>query len=238
MSSSGPGGPDGEKAQHVSVRAHTIDASELHRSLILWGKENSRAFPWRHTGDPFAVLIAEMMLRRTQARQVVGVYASFIQRFPNARALAVASPEEVERSLYSLGLAWRVPAFQRLARVLVEEYEGGVPTSYEALVALPGVGDYVASAVLCFAYGLPAVIADTNTVRVAGRLFAIPTHAESRRRKDIRDLLHALLDRERPRQYNYALLDLAALVCTPRSPMCAQCPVSRYCVTGGARLSH
>ena len=140
MSSSGPGGPDGEKAQHVSARAHTIDASELHRSLIPWGKENSRSFPWRHTGDPFAVLMAEMMLRRTQARQVVGVYASFIQRFPNARALAVASPEEVERSLYSLGLAWRVPAFQRLARVLVEEYKGGVPTSYEALVALPGVG--------------------------------------------------------------------------------------------------
>ena len=114
----------------------------------------------------------------------------------------MTSADRVEHSLFSLGVSWRVPAFQQIARTLVEQYKGIVPTSYDALVALPGIGDYVASAVCCFAFGQAVMIVDTNTVRVAGRLFDIPTHAESRRRKPVRMLLQALLDQKDPKSYN------------------------------------
>src|SRR5206468_6632940 len=142
----------------------------------------------------------------------------FIAKYPDAHALANAPAEEVEHDLFSLGLAWRVPSFQQIARTLIEQYEGMVPSSYDALVALPGVGDYVASAVCCFAFHQAIIIVDTNTVRVAGRLFGVPTHAESRRRKPIRALLQALLDTEDPASYNYGMLDLAALICKQTNP--------------------
>jgi A/G-specific adenine glycosylase len=182
-------------------------------------------------------MIAELMLRRTQARQVITIYDSFIAKYPDAKTLAEAPADEVEQSLFSLGLAWHIPAFQEIARALVAQYNGVVPSDYEKLIALPGIGDYVASAVCCFAFKQPKAIIDTNTVRVAGRLFGLPTHAESRRRKPIRTLLQELLDRQSPKSYNYALLDLAAQICTPSSPDCQTCPLLSYCVTGQERTA-
>src|SRR5579884_1989737 len=176
------------------ANGHVLDLSAFHKNLCRWDAQYRRAFPWRTTDNPFHIMMAELMLRRTQARQVVKVFEDFIARYPDAKTLAAAPANEVARSLFSLGLAWRVPAFQQIARALVEQYGGGVPSSYDALVALPGIGDYVASAICCFAFGQAVIIVDTNTVRVAGRLFGIPTHAESRRRKPIRTLLQGLLD--------------------------------------------
>lgn len=220
----------------IELNNHSFSLKEFHSSLIEWGQEHKRAFPWRLTDNAFHMMIAELMLRRTQARQVVKIYNAFIEQYPNANALASAFPTDVASALFSLGLAWRVPAFQQIARALVDRYNGGVPSSYEALTDLPGIGDYVASAVCCFAFGQATIIVDTNTVRVAGRLFGMPTHAESRRRKPIRNILHLLMDHENPQSYNYAMLDLAALVCKPEKPDCAACPLSSYCVTGKKQL--
>jgi A/G-specific adenine glycosylase len=219
----------------IEANHHTFSLNQFHESLLAWDARYRRIFPWRTTENPFYIMMAELMLRRTQAQQVVKVYEDFIKKFPDARTLADATPDEVESSLFSLGLAWRVSAFQLIARTLVEQYNGEVPTCYDALVALPGIGDYVASAVCCFAFGQPVMIVDTNTVRVAGRLFDIPTHAESRRRKPIRLILQTLLDQKNPKSYNYAMLDLAALVCTPTNPNCPTCPLLSYCVTGQER---
>jgi A/G-specific adenine glycosylase len=221
-----------ESEPTVTANGHVLACSAFQHDLRSWGVSHFRAFPWRTTTDPFHILIAEMMLRRTQARQVVAVYRAFVECFPDAHTLASAPERDVAEALYSLGLAWRVPAFQQLARVLVEQFAGLVPSNYQTLVALPGVGDYVASAICCFAFSQPMIISDINTVRVVGRLFGIPTHAESRRRKPIRDLLSALLDRTHPIIYNYALLDLAALVCLTDVPDCASCPVRPHCRTG------
>ena len=211
---------------------HSFPIDQFHASLRTWDAKYRRAFPWRITDNPFHILIAELMLRRTQARQVINVYNDFIAKYPDAYALATAPAEDVAHSLFSLGLAWRVSAFQQIAHALVDHYDGTVPSSYDALVALPGIGDYVASAICCFAFGQAVIIVDTNTVRVAGRLFDTPTHAESRRRKPMRKLLQMLLDREEPVVYNYAMLDLAALVCTSTNPNCSMCPLSSCCVTG------
>jgi len=207
----------------------TVNLPALRRALLDWAAISGRSFPWRETNNPFHVLIAEMMLRRTQARQVVPVYQTFIATYPDATALANASADAIAQDLYSLGLAWRGPAFQAMARALVEDHAGQVPDDYGALKKLPGIGDYVAAAVCCFAFGQAVILADTNTVRVVGRIFGVPTHAESRRRKPIRQLLEQLLDREHPRTFNLALLDLAALICLPVRPRCPQCPISAFC---------
>lgn len=221
----------------LTINKHTVPLEPLRAALLFWWNKDGRSFPWRSTANSFHILMAEMMLRRTQARQVVPVYIQFIEDFPDPQSLAVAPPEYVSRALYSLGLSWRVPAFQQLAHVLVDRYGGAVPDNYDALTTLPGVGDYVAAAVCSFAFDQPLIIADTNTVRVAGRIFGIATHAESRRRQPVRDILKALLDRQRPRAYNYTLLDLAALICTPSDPDCQHCPI-RFCCTTGMERSH
>jgi A/G-specific adenine glycosylase len=221
----------------LEANGHALNLVFLHEGLHTWDAQQRRVFPWRLTENPFHIMMAELMLRRTQARQVVGIYNIFVAKYPDAATLAIAEEEEVTQVLFSLGLAWRVPAFQQIARLLVEEYNGQVPSNYDALIALPGVGDYVASAVCCFAFGQAISIVDTNTVRIAGRLFGVSTHAESRRRKPIRMLLEGLLDQKNPRAYNYAMLDLAALVCMPFNSQCARCPLVAYCVTGQERVA-
>lgn len=117
-----------------------------------------------------------------------------------------------------------------MSEQLVEEFEGEVPTTYEELRYLRGVGDYIASAVCCFRYRLPIIVVDTNTVRIMGRLFGIVTNAESRRNKQIRDLHNWVLDIQNPREYNYGLLDLGAMICLPKNPYCDICPLSSYCI--------
>lgn len=224
-----------EQKQSINVNGHILSLDSFHTDLSIWGKDHQRIFPWRTINNPFHILIAELMLRRTQARQVIPVYNRFVAQYPDANSLAKAPPEEVVEILFPLGLAWRVPAFQQMAQVLVTKHDGQVPGHYKTLLTLPGVGDYVASAVCCFAFGQAFPIIDTNTVRVAGRLFGIATHAESRRRQPIRQLLSDLLDKHNPRAYNYALLDLAALICTPPRPLCEICPLVRYCATGQLR---
>ncbi len=216
----------------IQVNGHLLFVDLFHAHLQVWSVEHQRIFPWRTTDNPFHILIAEMMLRRTQARQVIPVYNQFVAQYPDAQTLAKAPPEEVTRLLFPLGLTWRVPAFQAVAQVLVTKHDGQVPGHYETLLTLPGVGDYVASAVCSFGFGQAIPIIDTNTVRVAGRLFGVATHAESRRRQPIRRLLKALLDEHNPRAYNYHLLDLAALICTPAHPRCESCPLVRCCATG------
>ena len=224
--------------ERLLFNTHSLPVLLFQRQLEVWGKTHRRVFPWRLTNDPYHILVAELMLRRTQARQVSAIYQQFIALFPDVRSLAVAEPEHVAQTLFSLGLSWRVPAFQSVARVLLNEYAGHVPAQYHTLLTLPGVGDYVASAICCFAFEQALPLIDTNTVRVVGRLFEIPTHTESRRRAAIRRLLSDLLDKQAPLDYNYALLDLAATICIPAYPQCEQCPLIHVCATGHTREQH
>ncbi|MCC6960303.1 MAG: DNA-binding protein [Dehalococcoidia bacterium] len=205
------------------------EPAEFSRRILEWGAGHGRDFPWRSIFDPYRVLIAEMMLRRTRADQVGPIYERFVDRFPDARALAAAWEVEVADLLRPLGLAWRVPAFRQMARMLVEEYGGTVPRDRRALISLPGVGEYVADAVLCVAFNEPVVLMDTNTVRVAGRYFGFPVHAESRRRVPVRRAVARLVDHTSPRASNLALLDFAAMVCRAGRPLCERCPVAAGC---------
>jgi len=217
----------------IEAGDHTVDAVAFRKALITWGKKHFRRFPWRLTGDPYCILMAEVMLHRTQATQVVPVYERFARRYPDVPTLAQATREELHKALYSLGLRWRIDLIHEMAAELMGRFDGKMPESKEDLLSLPGVSEYVAGAVRCFAWNLPEPLLDTNTVRVVGRLFGLEIKESSRRNRRFRELITALVDPNEPRPYNYALLDLANKVCVKRQPPeCFKCPVRKHCAYG------
>ncbi len=207
------------------------ELSTLRESLLQWGREHYRPFPWRQTSDPYHVLLAEVFLHRTQARQVETVYQQVIQRYPTPADLLSTNQKRIRLTMYALGLHWRTDLLLKMVQQIQEQYGGEIPRERDALLALPGVSDYIAGAVRCFAWNEPEVLLDTNTVRVTGRLLGWEVKDSSRRSPRFRQALEALLDRENPRNFNYALLDLAHLICLKKQPpRCAECPLKNHCV--------
>ena len=205
-------------------------AINLFRSKIIrWFDKNKRNYPWRETQDPFRVLIAEMMLRRTKADQVKEVYERLLKEYPDVEALAKADSKELEKILYPLGLKWRIPAFGLIAKEVREKYYCKVPETREELTALPGVGEYVAGAVLSIAYNRKEQIVDSNIVRLFRRYFGIKTSKEGRRDKHVIEMSKIYVSGRNPRKVNLAILDFTALVCTPRKPDCEKCPLRKRC---------
>jgi len=206
------------------------------RNLISWWRTNGREFPWRETQRPYNLLVAEVFLHRTRARQVAPLYLRFVREYRSWQDVATASLHELRSLLKPLGLNWRVRLLHRMAKEIVRRFRGQTPRQRDALESLPGVGHYKATAVRCFAYGQPEVLLDTNTVRVLSRLRGIRQSDASRRSRLYRTELSQLLDRRRAREFNLALLDLAALVCKPSDPDCLACPVSDHCYYGRRRV--
>jgi len=214
------------------------DRTRLFKDHVLpWYRAHGREFPWRGTADPYRTLVAERMLHRTIARQVVPVYGAFLARYPTVGDLATANPAAVSALLAPLGLNWRFASFVPMATCIVDDYDGRVPRTMGDLRALPGVGPYVASAVLAFAYHEPVAVVDTNTIRVAGRyLIGIAWAGDQRKRKDVGAAVSSLLDTHHPAEANYGILDLGATVCLARDPSCPRCPVAPGCILGTQRL--
>lgn len=206
---------------------------EFQDALLDWGHQHFRQFPWRATTDPYAILVAEIMLHRTQAMQVVPVYQRFISRFPSLSQALEGRSDEIARLLFPLGLRWRVGLMCEMFATLRERFDGQLPATKEELISLPGISEYIASAVRCFGWNLPEPLIDTNTVRVISRLYNLPLKDSSRRNARFKERIAELVSDTHPAAYNYALLDLAALICTKvREPSCGDCPVRAYCRYG------
>jgi len=205
---------------------------EFSEQLLRWWSHNKRNYPWRRTRDPYCILIAEVLLHRTRADQVAPVYTRLISQFPEITSLAHASKDEIEELLQPLGLHWRVKLLFSMVKQVIQKYGGKIPSDKDQLESLPGVSHYIASAVRCFGLALPDPILDTNTVRIVGRVFGIPVSDSSRRNKKFRELYQSLMDVKRPREFNFAMIDLAALLCKPTNPVCYQCPVRNKCRHG------
>jgi DNA (cytosine-5)-methyltransferase 1 len=204
---------------------------DVRQQLLGWHVESGRAYPWRTGADPWQVLMAEMCLHRTRADQVLPVYRRLVELAPTPAALLLRA-DEAREVMRPLGLRWRVDNILRVARDLVDRCGGAVPDSSLGLRSLPGVGDYVAGAVLCFAFGRRAVLVDTNTERIVGRIRGDPRVRRTQMRMD----LHDLAGRVGPdRDFNFALLDLGALVCRAGEPRCPGCPIRQVCATGSGR---
>ena len=205
------------------------DIKIFRKKSIRWYRKNGRAYPWRETDDPFLILIAEMMVRRTKAEQVVSVYERFIKEYPNVDSLAEAKQEALEKILYPLGLKWRIPAFVMVAREVRAKYQSRIPETREELTSLPGVGEYVAGAVLSIAYGKKEWLVDSNIERILKRYFGIKTSKEGRRDKHVIEAAKIYASGKNPGRATMGILDITALVCKPRKPDCEKCPLIDCC---------
>jgi A/G-specific adenine glycosylase len=212
------------------------DPSRLREALLAWWERYGRDFPWRKTRSAYHVLVAEALLHRTRANQVVGLYEKTLAAYPTVYALAAAEPEAVYELLHSAGLRWRVGLLLNAAQEIVDRFSGEVPASRVELESIPGIGHYIAAAIRCFAFGENDAIIDSNVVRVYGRVFDLRVTDSLRRNRDFHQLAQSLVDPEHPREYNLALLDLAAAICTPRVPKCEVCPIAVHCTYGRNRL--
>jgi A/G-specific adenine glycosylase len=206
-----------------------INRTALSEELLKWWAKNQRKFPWRKTQDPYRILISEVLLHRTKAEQVVPIYSEFIAKYPTIKDLSIASLDNIKKMLYPLGLHWRTKLLHKMSVLVAKEYGGKIPSTKRELESLPGVSHYIASAVRCFAFDCPESLLDTNIVRILGRIFGIKTTDASRRSKRFQELSESILDKENTREFNYALIDLGALICKPKKPLCPACPLNQMC---------
>ena len=204
-------------------------STALRHALLTWYRRGHRDLPWRRTRDPYAILVSEVMLQQTQADRVIPKYREFLQWFPDFRSLAQASTGDVIRAWSPLGYNMRAVRLHRLARQVMERFDGRLPQDAESLRGLDGVGEYTASAVACFAFGKEVAVIDTNVRRVVRRLFwetSEPSQAELARR------VSELVPAQEAYDWNQALMELGATVCVARRPACGVCPLRARCRTG------
>jgi A/G-specific adenine glycosylase len=230
-----------------STAAHGLDMTQvppiafddstrraLRRRLLRWYRDNGRDLPWRSPGhadrNPYHVLVSEAMLQQTQVRTVVAYYQRFIEALPTVAALARASERQVLCLWQGLGYYRRARFLHAAAKRIISEHNGQVPADVEALQQLPGVGRYTAGAVASIAFGRCAPILDGNVARVLSRWLAVDEPIDRPAvRKQLWSLAEQFVPRHRPGDFNEALMELGALICTPRRAQCQACPTAALC---------
>jgi A/G-specific adenine glycosylase len=207
----------------------TPPAAPFRRALLAWYRLNGRDLPWRHTRDPYAILVSEFMLQQTQVATVIPYYNEWMRRFPNFAALAGASEQEVLHAWQGLGYYARARNLRATALTVTETHRGNFPKELPAIQALPGIGRYTANAVATFAFDQAVPIVEANIARLFARLIDLQTPIDtSAGREMLWSRAEALLPSRAAGVYNSALMDLGALVCTVR-PKCHVCPVRTFC---------
>jgi A/G-specific adenine glycosylase len=204
---------------------------QLRRQLTRWYDRNKRALPWRETRDPYAIWVSEIMLQQTRVDTVIPYYRRFLHSYPTVRALADADLQAVLHSWSGLGYYRRARLLHRAAGEVLSEHGGVVPHTAQGLQALPGIGAYTAGAIASIACDEAVPIVDGNVIRILSRLYGVT--GDMRRaspKKSIWALAETLVPRRRPGRFNQAMMELGAMICTPRTPSCGRCPVREHCV--------
>jgi A/G-specific adenine glycosylase len=198
--------------------------------LLKWYRAAHRLLPWRGEVDPYRIWVSEVMLQQTQVETVIPYYAHWLQRFPTVQSLAEAPEREVLALWEGMGYYARARNLHRAAQLIVSEYHGQLPRTVEGWLALPGVGRYTAAAIASLAFGADAAVLDGNVKRVLARTFNLEVDVKSSRgEKLLWALAQSLVPPGEAGDYNQAIMDLGATVCTPRAPQCAACPVQSLC---------
>jgi A/G-specific adenine glycosylase len=207
-----------------------VTLAAMRAALLRWFRANQRDLPWRRTRDPWAIWISEAMLQQTRVDTVLRYWEPFLERFPDVRALADAPIEDVFSAWAGLGYYSRARNLQRAAQEVVARFDGRVPREVEALRSLPGVGRYTAGAIASIAFDEPAPIVDGNVERVLARWFGLRDDVKaSATTARLWEIAAALARGNTPGQLNQAVMELGALLCTPRAPLCQDCPIARGC---------
>jgi DNA (cytosine-5)-methyltransferase 1 len=213
---------------------------EIQQRLLDWFSRNKREFPWRGTSNPYAVLLAEKLLQQTSVNEtVVKVYSEILGQYPSANALAHADVKNLRRLIHPLGFKYRAKELKQVAEAIVSYHNSKIPADLTSLLELPGIGDYIARAVLCFAYGQEVPIVDTNVARLLFRLFGLggkfPQNPARNRR--LINLASNLVPEDNAKNYNLAVLDFCAAICTAADPKCEICPLLALCHYGRNRVA-
>lgn len=222
--------PSSNMSTCSAVTLSSAEITQLRRALITWFRNAQRDLPWRRTSDPYAIWLSEIMLQQTRVETVIPYYEKFLAAFPTIERLAKAPLERLLRLWAGLGYYSRARNLHAAAKSVVREYGGLFPSSSVALQTLPGVGRYTAAAIASIAFGEAVAVLDGNVKRVLARLLAV---TESIDKPAVVDRLwrdaEQLLDSRNPGDFNQAMMELGATVCTPRNPRCESCPLRRYC---------
>jgi A/G-specific adenine glycosylase len=216
-----------------AVRLNSIGLRKLRRELLVWYDRNRRDLPWRKDLDPYRVWVSEIMLQQTRVVAVIDHYQRFMRRFPTVQSLAVAREGSVLAVWSGLGYYYRARRMHQAAKVIVSERNGEFPRNANEWRTLPGIGRYSAAAIASIASDEAAAAVDGNVERVLGRMLGRAGDRES-----VWLRAETLLDRERPGDFNQAMMELGATLCTPRAPQCLPCPLNTWCQSkGGAEAA-
>jgi A/G-specific adenine glycosylase len=211
---------------------HPAARQRFRRRLLAWYRDNGRDLPWRNTSDPYHILVSEVMLQQTQVDRVLPKYAEWLERYPSLEALASAPERDVTELWRPLGYNIRPRRLHAIARESVERYGGELPSDHATLLSFKGIGAYTAGAIRSFAFRQRAAILDTNVARVLFRVFVargdVKAHAM---RRHLWAVSEALVPRKDVFDFNQALMDLGAMVCSARKPKCDACPMTRLCAS-------
>lgn len=198
--------------------------------LLLWYDQEKRDLPWRKTCDPYAIWVSEIMLQQTRVDTVRDYYQRWMEHFPDIKSLAEADSEVVLKLWEGLGYYSRARNLHKAARQINQEMAGIFPSSYMKILDLPGVGPYTAGAIASIAFGQPIPAVDGNVSRVISRMFALAEIDQRDTQQAIREQVKLGFPSERAGDFTQALMELGALVCLPRNPVCIDCPLSSECV--------
>jgi A/G-specific adenine glycosylase len=205
-----------------------LSLDELQRSLLTWYRSSGRSLPWRKTQDPYRIWVSEIMLQQTQVKTVLPYYQRWMEQFPTIETLAIADQQQVLKAWQGLGYYARARNLHRAAQEVVDKFGGQFPKRLEEAIALPGIGRTTAGGILSAAFNHPVPILDGNVKRVLARLVALD-RSPNKALKLLWQLSTDLLDLQQPRDFNQALMDLGATVCTPKKPACLLCPWKDPC---------
>ncbi|UOQ43659.1 A/G-specific adenine glycosylase [Halobacillus salinarum] len=216
-----------QRVQHI---VEDFDENKFRDSLINWFKTEQRTLPWRDNQDPYRVWISEIMLQQTRVDTVIPYFNNFLTKFPTPEALAEADEQEVLKAWEGLGYYSRARNLQNAVCEVVEAYGGIVPSDPDELGKLKGVGPYTKGAILSIAYDLPEPAVDGNVMRVLSRILKVEDDiAKQSTRKLFEAMVYRLISKSDPSSFNQGMMELGALICTPKSPSCLLCPVQEQC---------
>jgi A/G-specific adenine glycosylase len=213
-----------------------IKFERMREELLKWYDGNKRDLPWRRTQDPYAIWVSEIMLQQTRVAAVIEKYNAFLEKFPTVESLAEAEEQTVLALWSGLGYYRRARMLHKAAQAVMVERDGAMPRSAGELLELPGIGSYTAAAIASIAHGEAVAVVDGNVERVLSRIRGWESHdaaGEAAVRRRVGEFASELVDPRRPGDFNQAMMELGATVCTPRNPQCLMCPWARDCRTLG-----
>lgn len=214
------------------------DITRVHTALLSWYSAEKRDLPWRSTSDPYAILVSEIMLQQTQVDRVLPKYEQFLSLFPTLSALATASTADVISAWVPLGYNMRAVRLQAIARQVIAEHNGRIPEDIDQLLTLKGIGRYTAGAIACFAYHRQVATVDTNIRRVLHRIFLGLDEPPRLNDGQMLELAEQVLPAGKAYDWNQALMDLGATICSSGNPRCQSCPLQASCKAYAEMAQH